>query len=178
MSYPYHPPPPSSPFSGANYNSRPDYYQHPPSRPTPPEQVLASPPDLYSATSPPLPPTPSANFKNAGWPPPPVQALKSPKTFLQWKADAKATTADYQRYGYPSPVAWVITSSITHRLLLVHRSIIQVYVEGNEIPPNAVIGGVDRKGPWYIARSFYEVRYLLFLLHYLNLILVFAGLHG
>jgi hypothetical protein len=56
---------------------------------------------------------------------------------LQWKADAKATTAEYQRNGFPSPVAWV-------------------YVEGLEIPPNAIIGGVDRKGPWHIARSFYE----------------------
>jgi hypothetical protein len=56
---------------------------------------------------------------------------------LQWKAEAKATTADYQNNGYPSPVAWV-------------------YVEGHEIPSNAIIGGVDRKGPWYIARTFYE----------------------
>jgi len=46
-------------------------------------------------------------------------------------------TADYQCNGFPSPVAWV-------------------YVEGHEIPPNAIIGGVDRNGPWHIARSFYE----------------------
>jgi len=46
-------------------------------------------------------------------------------------------TADYQRNGYHSPLAWV-------------------YVEGHSIPQNAIIGGVDRKGPWHIARAFYE----------------------
>jgi hypothetical protein len=56
---------------------------------------------------------------------------------LQWKADAQATTADYRRNGFPSPVAWV-------------------YVEGHAIPPNAIVGGVDRRGPWNIARVFYE----------------------
>ncbi|KAI9459226.1 hypothetical protein BJY52DRAFT_1186572 [Lactarius psammicola] len=130
----YYPPPPPSPFSGANYNPRPDLYQRPP--PTVHEQVLASSPDVYGTASP-LTPTPPSNFKGAVWPPSQAPILKSPKTFLQWKADAKATTADYQRNGFPSPVAWV-------------------YVEGHEIPPNAVIGGVDRKGPWYIARAFYE----------------------
>jgi hypothetical protein len=29
---------------------------------------------------------------------------------LQWKAAAQATTADYQRNGFPSPVAWVFLS--------------------------------------------------------------------
>jgi hypothetical protein len=56
---------------------------------------------------------------------------------LQWKAEAQATTADYQRNGFPSPVAWV-------------------YIEGHAIPRNAIVGGVDRKGPWHIARVFYE----------------------
>jgi len=59
------------------------------------------------------------------------------KTYLQWKAESKAMTADYQCNGFPSPVAWV-------------------YVEGHDIPPNAIVGGVDRRGPWHIARSFYE----------------------
>ena len=109
----YYPLPPSSPFAGANFSPRPDHYQRPPSRPTVLEQVLANPPDVYSTMPVALPPTPSTNFRNAGWPPSPAQVLKSSKTFLQWKADAKATTADYQRNGFPSPVAWVITSSIT-----------------------------------------------------------------
>ncbi|KAI0057835.1 hypothetical protein BV25DRAFT_1345551 [Artomyces pyxidatus] len=67
----------------------------------------------------------------------PGLGLTLPKTFLQWKAQAKEATAQYKEIGFPSPVAWV-------------------YVEGHEVPPNAVIGGIDRKGPWYIARTFYE----------------------
>jgi hypothetical protein len=38
----------------------------------------------------------------------PVQ--KTYKTFLQWKADAQAMTAEYQRDGFPSPFAWVLFS--------------------------------------------------------------------
>ncbi|KAF8273662.1 hypothetical protein EI94DRAFT_1715529 [Lactarius quietus] len=131
-----YPPPPSSPFAGVSYNPRPEYYQRPPPRPTLIEPVQANPPDVHTVIPVPLPPTPSTNFKSP-WQPSAPQVLKSPKTFLQWKADSKATTSDYQRNGFPSPVAWV-------------------YVEGHDLPPNAVIGGVDRKGQWYIARSFYE----------------------
>ena len=152
----YYSPPPSSPFAGANFSPRPEYYQRPPSRPTVPEQVLNS-PDVYSAIPVALPLTPSANLKGPVFPPPATQVPKSPKTYLQWKVDAKASTADYQLNGFPAPVAWVTASSITPRLLLVHGFVIQVYVEGHAVPPNAIIGGVDRKGPWYIARSFYEV---------------------
>ena len=36
----------------------------------------------------------------------PIQ--KTYRTFLQWRADAQAKTADYQRNGFPSPVAWVL----------------------------------------------------------------------
>ena len=36
----------------------------------------------------------------------PIQ--KTYKTFLQWRADAQATTVEYQRNGFPSPVAWVL----------------------------------------------------------------------
>ncbi|KAH9977018.1 hypothetical protein BGW80DRAFT_1286789 [Lactifluus volemus] len=61
------------------------------------------------------------------------------KTLLQWKEEARAMTAYYQRNGCPSAVAWV-------------------YVEGHAIPPNAIIGGIDRRGTWYIARAFYEYR--------------------
>jgi hypothetical protein len=102
----YYPPSPSSPFAGANFSPRPQYYQRPPS--TLLEQV-----DVYATVPSPLAPTPSAPLKSAGLPPCANQVLKSPKTFLQWKANAKATTDDYQRNGFPSPVAWVITSSIT-----------------------------------------------------------------
>lgn len=129
----YYPPQPPSPFAGA-YNSRPEPYQR---QPSVYEQVLANPPDVYATSPVQHPPTPPANFKSPSWPPSAAQVPKSPKTFLQWKADAKAATADFQRNGFPSPVAWV-------------------FVEGHEVPPNAVIGGVDRKGPWFIARAFYE----------------------
>jgi hypothetical protein len=74
-------------------------------------------------------------FPQAPEAPTPVQ--RTFRTFLQWKAEAQATTADYLLNGFPSPVAWV-------------------YVEGHTIPQNAIIGGVDRKGPWHIARVFYE----------------------
>jgi hypothetical protein len=33
------------------------------------------------------------------------------KTLLQWKEEARAMTADYQRNGYPSAVAWVLIIS-------------------------------------------------------------------
>ena len=86
----------------------------------------------------------------------PTQVQKTFKTFLQWKAEAQATTAEFQRIGFSSPIAWVLYSN--HFFLLCDSRIMQVYIEGHAIPPNAVIGGVDRRGPWHIARAFYEVR--------------------
>jgi len=41
--------------------------------------------------------------------PSPIQ--KTYKTFLQWKASAQATTAEFLRNGFPSPVAWVLISN-------------------------------------------------------------------
>ena len=38
----------------------------------------------------------------------PIQ--KTYKTFLQWRADAQAKTAEYQRNGFPSAVSWVLFS--------------------------------------------------------------------
>jgi hypothetical protein len=125
--------PPSSPFAGANLNLRPDYYQRPPSRTTVVEQVQT---DIYPS----LPsPTVAKNFvlSTSTTTTSTTSAVRVYKTYLQWKAESKATTADYQCNGFPSPVAWV-------------------YVEGHDIPPNAIVGGVDRRGPWHIARSFYE----------------------
>ncbi|KAH9968172.1 hypothetical protein BC827DRAFT_479383 [Russula dissimulans] len=90
----------------------------------------------------PRPETPTQSRSPSGWSVSQAPGLSTPipkiaKTFLQWKTEAQATADDYQRFGFPSPVAWV-------------------FVEGHAIPPNAIIGGVDRKGPWYIARTFYE----------------------
>jgi hypothetical protein len=64
----------------------------------------------------PRPESPAQNGKTAsGWsfpqaPPPesPLPVQKTFKTFLQWKAAAQATTADYQRNGFSSPAAWVL----------------------------------------------------------------------
>ncbi|KAF8273660.1 hypothetical protein EI94DRAFT_1696604 [Lactarius quietus] len=125
----YYTPPPSSPFAVPNY-PRPELYQRPP--PTVVEQVQV---DVCATATP-------TSVKSPGLSPcttttSTTSVIKVYKTFLQWKAESKATTADYLCNGFPSPVAWV-------------------YVEGHEIPPNAIIGGVDRKGPWHIARSFYE----------------------
>jgi hypothetical protein len=47
-----------------------------------------------------------------GPPGPPLPVQKTFKTFLQWKAEAQATSADYQRNGFPSPVAWVPPFSV------------------------------------------------------------------
>ena len=41
----------------------------------------------------------------------PLPNQKTYKTFLQWKADAQATTTEYLRSGFPSPVAWVLMSN-------------------------------------------------------------------
>jgi len=41
--------------------------------------------------------------------PSPIQ--KTYKTFLQWKADAQATTNECLHSGFPSPVAWVLISN-------------------------------------------------------------------
>ncbi|KAI0267504.1 hypothetical protein BC834DRAFT_81197 [Gloeopeniophorella convolvens] len=168
----FYPPPPSSPFAGARAQAggRQDYYQGRPydsfNSPQP------SSPNQQRAPTPSEPQTGfSATLSLGGQPfggqpvPQPYSSpygkvtsertsttsvsqttevsvtttvtVKTYKTVLQWKADAQAATAEYQRSGFPSPLAWV-------------------YVEGHNIPPGAVIGGVDRKGPWHIARAFYE----------------------
>ncbi|KAI0251868.1 hypothetical protein BJV78DRAFT_1282104 [Lactifluus subvellereus] len=160
MQQPYYPP--SSPFAGARPNTRPEPLQRPPSARL--EQVQAYSPDVYSIPQPAMQPTPaypSPVQPAKMWSPAPRGEPTTPiarpasglsshqalelqvsvprvfKTYLQWKEEARATTADHQINGFPSPVAWV-------------------YVEGHAIPPNAIIGGVDRRGPWHIARAFYE----------------------
>jgi len=120
-----------SPFSGGGHDLLPDPYQRPPS--TLLEKIQSYPPDVYT----PLSTQPSQPFpqpgrvpgrtyssrpespgllrSSSGWSP--SQAPESyspipkiPKTFLQWKAEAQATSDDYQRNGFPSPVAWVLSS--------------------------------------------------------------------
>ncbi|KAI0322051.1 hypothetical protein OF83DRAFT_1167959 [Amylostereum chailletii] len=68
---------------------------------------------------------------------PPSAPHKVPKTLKQWINDAKETTDEVQKNGSTSPFAWV-------------------FVEGTDIPPNAIVGGDDRGRPLYIARAFYE----------------------
>jgi hypothetical protein len=115
----YYPMPPSSPFAGANLGPRPDYYQRPPSRPTMAEQVQA---DIYpSLPSPTVAKNPVLSTTTPTTPT--TSAVRVYKTYLQWKAESKAMTADYQCNGFPSPVAWV-NSSITSRLLFVHQHVI------------------------------------------------------
>ncbi len=62
--------------------------------------------------------------------------------------------------------------------LLCNLRATQVYVEGHAIPPNAIVGGVDRKGPWNIARVFYEVIFRHFLCCDHKLTLAFLGFIG
>ena len=75
------------------------------------------------------------------------------RSHKQRPPNTSVTDSRLRSLGYPPP----ISSS-----LLRDSPIAQVYVEGHAIPPNAIIGGVDRRGPWHIARSFYEVRFPLF----------------
>jgi hypothetical protein len=127
-------PSPSTPFSGAGRNTPPDF-QRPASVLM--EKMNSYPPDVYAGappTSPPLQPRPAPPARILGWPYSPSpespaligrsapgvpipQAPDSPapiqrtfKTFLQWKAEAQAITADYQHNGYHSPIAWVFRS--------------------------------------------------------------------
>lgn len=127
---------PSSPFSGAGRSTTPDALNRPPSVLM--EKMNLYSPDVYAGvppTGPPLQPYPAQPAKISGWPQLPrpespaqtgrsapvwtfPQAPEAPtsvprthRTFLQWKAEAQATTADYQRNGYPSPVAWVFLSA-------------------------------------------------------------------
>jgi hypothetical protein len=140
----YYSPPPTSAFSGAVRSSTPDTHQRPPSVLMEKLNLYSS--DVYAgspSTASPLQPYPvqAARFSGrsysprpespaqigktaSGWSFPQAPAPESPlpvqktfKTFLQWKAEAQATTADYQRNGFPSPVAWV--------LIFIHFSLIR-----------------------------------------------------
>ena len=133
MSFQY--PSPSTPFAGAARSSTPDGRQRPPSVLM--EKLNSYPTDVYAGATPtasplqpypvqatrfsgrshsPRPESPAQIGKPAsGWsfpqapqaPEPHFPVQKTFKTFLQWKAEAQATTSDYQRNGFPSPVAWV-----------------------------------------------------------------------
>ena len=85
--------PPPSPFSG-----------RPPTSLM--ERMNLYTPDVYA------PPTTSSLQPYPQAPELPLPVQKTFKTFLQWKADAQAMTADYQRNGFPSPVAWVFLLSL------------------------------------------------------------------
>ncbi|THH20595.1 hypothetical protein EW146_g802 [Bondarzewia mesenterica] len=69
--------------------------------------------------------------------PSPVTPMTQSRTYSQWMVRAKEATAEFKRSGYPSPVAWV-------------------FVEGYNIPQNAMIAGDDRGRPLYIARTAYD----------------------
>jgi hypothetical protein len=128
-------PSPSSPFSGAARSTTPDARQRPPSVLM--EKLNSYPSDVYTGATPtasplqpyPMPATrfsgrshsprpespaqigkqaPGWSFPQAPESPPSLPVQRTFKTFLQWKAEAQATTADYQRNGFPSPVAWVL----------------------------------------------------------------------
>jgi hypothetical protein len=128
-------PSPSTPFSGAARSSTPDTRQRPPSALMEKLNLYPSDASVYAGAPPtasPLQPYPisTTKFPGRSYSPRPEspaqigrptsgfsfpQAPESPlpvqrtfKTFLQWKAEAQATTADYQRNGFPSPVAWVL----------------------------------------------------------------------
>jgi hypothetical protein len=123
--------PPSSPYSSVGSNAPPDRVPTPTSALS--DKLQAYPPDVYT-NSPPAPqpfpfPAHSARFTGRtysrpespgqiGRPPSvwtapqcpdnPLPVQRTFKTFLQWKAEAQATTAECLRNGFSSPVAWVL----------------------------------------------------------------------
>ena len=126
---------PSTPFSGAVRSSTPDTNQRPPSVLMEKLSLYPNDVNVYASAQPIASPVqpypmPAARFSgrshsprpespaqigkpSPGWsipqgPESPLPVQRTFKTFLQWKAEAQATTADYQRNGFPSPVAWVL----------------------------------------------------------------------
>ena len=123
--------PPSNPYPVVGPNTPQDPHQRPSS--TLIDRLQTYPPDVYNTSPPaaqPLHPYPGqpARFmgrtysrpdspaqtgrSSPGWPVPqapecPAPVQRTHKTFVQWKAEAQATTAEYQRNGFCSPVAWV-----------------------------------------------------------------------
>ncbi|TFY76983.1 hypothetical protein EWM64_g7031 [Hericium alpestre] len=59
------------------------------------------------------------------------------RTIAQWVTYSKESTAEFRRIGSSSPFVWL-------------------FVEGHDIPANAMVAGDDRGRPLYIARAFYE----------------------
>lgn len=78
------------------------------------------------------PPPPNEKFYNDIY-----GTAKKPKSFKQWAEAAQKNTRDILDHGSTSPLVWVL-------------------VHGKNIPPNAIVGGEERRQPLYIARTFYE----------------------
>lgn len=78
-----------------------------------------------------------------------------------WLQDAKQRTADFNARGPQGPTTWVRElfsyRAIAHRL----TNWPQILVQGTSIPRGAIEGGREKDGtPLYIARCYYEVRFL------------------
>jgi hypothetical protein len=121
---------PSNPYTTVGSNVPPDRVSTPSLALT--DKLQAYPPDVYTNAPPAIQPlhpyptyparptgqtnsrpdSPAQNGRPASmWTAPqspngPTAVQKTFKTFLQWKAEAQATTVEYQRTGFPSPVAW------------------------------------------------------------------------
>ncbi|KAI0736421.1 hypothetical protein C8Q72DRAFT_878825 [Fomitopsis betulina] len=61
--------------------------------------------------------------------------IKVPRTYAQWTVESQASTAEFLKQGSTTPF---------------------LYVEGHNIPPNAVVAGDERGKPLYVARTFFE----------------------
>ena len=64
-----------------------------------------APPVMIAA---PLSSSPDNTYLAPWSPAPPRSPARPPRTFLQWKTQAKEATADMKRNGFPSPVSWVL----------------------------------------------------------------------
>ena len=79
---------------------------------------------------------------------------KKPKSFKQWAEAAQQNTRELQEHGSTSPLVWV---SELYPVPYFGVDAPKVLVHGKNIPPNAIVGGEERRQPLYIARTFYEV---------------------
>lgn len=80
--------------------------------------------------------------------------IKVPRTYAQWTVESQASTAEFLKQGSTTPFVWACMLCRHCGTELI--DFFQLYVEGHNIPPNAVVAGDERGKPLYVARTFFE----------------------